>query len=283
MVLNNKTIPIESIIGKIDNDFNLDNTDWIPRVISWTYDALNQLDVLKTTTTIKKMAVVNGFARTSCDFATKGLVILDENDCKMKEYDDKIAQRCHTPLRGIGIDETIESSGTVELSKTIGISNTDSNKDYYDSFAKFNDGLNVEQKYDVDNRIYASPRRGYGENYYVIVDNHTIEVIGNTKYISIITNEIKTIYSEYFKCNVPVIPNNGILVEAIGYYCMYKMLCRGYKHPVFNLNASQYGTNPFYEWNRLKDIAKRSVLKDWQDVDTDAWQSYFYNYTFPKR
>lgn len=283
MVLNNKTIPIESIIGKIDNDFNLDNTDWIPRVISWTYDALNQLDVLRTTTTIKKMAVVNGFARTSCDFATKDLVILDDNGCRMKEYDGKVAQCCHTPLRGRGMDETTESSDTVELSKTIGISNTDSNKDYYDSFAKFDDGLNIEQKYDVDNRIYASPRRGYGENYYIIVDNHTIEIIGNTKYISIISNEVETIYSEYFKCNVPVIPNNGILVEAIGYYCMYKMLCRGYKHPVFNLNASQYGTNPFYEWNRLKDIAKRSVLKDWQDVNTDAWQSYFYNYTFPKR
>ena len=67
---------------------------------------------------------------------------------------------------------------------------------------------------------------------------------------------------------------------------MYKMLCRGMKHPVFNLGASQYGTNPYYQWERLKNKAKAGVIIDWQaesgDKDGDAWRSYFYNYTFPK-
>ena len=63
------------------------------------------------------------------------------------------------------------------------------------------------------------------------------------------------------------------------------MLTRGMKHPVFNLAASQYGTNPYYMWMQLKDKAKASVIADNQGVngyDGDAWRAYFYNYTFPK-
>ena len=79
-----------------------------------------------------------------------------------------------------------------------------------------------------------------------------------------------------------VIPDNAILVEAIGFYCMYKMLCRGYKHPVFNLSASQYGTNPYYTWLQLKEEAKRSVINRGQDIDGahKQWRNAFFNFTF---
>ena len=46
-MLNNNTISVEKIIAKIDYDFNPDGSDWIPRVISWTIDAMGQLDVLR--------------------------------------------------------------------------------------------------------------------------------------------------------------------------------------------------------------------------------------------
>ena len=35
IMANNKTITIEHIIGKLDNDFNPDGSDWIPRVPAW--------------------------------------------------------------------------------------------------------------------------------------------------------------------------------------------------------------------------------------------------------
>ena len=75
-----------------------------------------------------------------------------------------------------------------------------------------------------------------------------------------------------------------MLIEAIAYYCMYKMLCRGYKHPVFNLNASQYGTNPYYMWNQLKDEAKRSVIAGVvDDADADLFRSNLFVNTFDPR
>jgi hypothetical protein len=57
------------------------------------------------------------------------------------------------------------------------------------------------------------------------------------------------------------------------------MLCRGYKHPVMNLAASQYGTNPYYMWIKLKDEAKRSVINNNFD-DTKMFRSNFFINTF---
>ena len=62
------------------------------------------------------------------------------------------------------------------------------------------------------------------------------------------------------------------------------MLCRGYKHPVFNLQASQYGTNPYYIWNNLKEEARRSVINQAvDDVDTSLFRSNFFVSTFDPR
>ena len=45
MQLNNQ-LPLQRLIGKIDNDFNIDNSDWIPRVGAWVTDALSQMKLL---------------------------------------------------------------------------------------------------------------------------------------------------------------------------------------------------------------------------------------------
>ena len=87
-----------------------------------------------------------------------------------------------------------------------------------------------------------------------------------------------------YGCTSPAIPNNGKLIEAITYYCMYKMLTRGYVHPVMNLAASQYGTNPYYIWMQSKEEAKRSVINDGMDENLDdLWRSSFYINTFNPR
>ena len=37
---------LSSLIGKIDNDFNISESDWIPRVAAWVTDALSQMKCL---------------------------------------------------------------------------------------------------------------------------------------------------------------------------------------------------------------------------------------------
>ena len=97
---------------------------------------------------------------------------------------------------------------------------------------------------------------------------------------------VVTYHSDLYNCDLPVIPNNGMLIEAIGYYCMYKILCRGHKHTVMNLSATQYGTNPFFMWNHYKDEVKRSVIIDAQGEVVDdggLWRESFFNFTFNPR
>ena len=37
-------LPLQRLIAKIDNDFNISESDWIPRVAAWTIDALSQIN-----------------------------------------------------------------------------------------------------------------------------------------------------------------------------------------------------------------------------------------------
>ena len=121
------------------------------------------------------------------------------------------------------------------------------------------------------------------ERNYVLVDCNKIEINFDANYIYVETEYVETVCSNLFNCEVPVIPNNGLLIEAIAYYCIYKMLCRGYKHPVFNLNASQYGTNPYYIWNQLKEEAKRSVLNNNADDSSKLFRSNLFIEAFDPR
>ena len=111
---------------------------------------------------------------------------------------------------------------------------------------------------------------------------HKIPKISNTTKIIIENIELETYYSEYFKCDLPVIPDNGNLIEAIASYCMYKMLLRGYKHPVLTLQGNNPAINPYVNWISLKPKVKTSIVLDKQlDIsNTNAWRSYFYNFTF---
>ena len=129
---------------------------------------------------------------------------------------------------------------------------------------------------------YVEPNPNKSRDY-IIVDDRQIELNFDTDFISIQSNEVKTKYSSTYNSELPIIPNNGTLIEAIVSWCMYKMLCRGYKHTVLNLRDNSPATNPYIAWLQLKEDAKTSVILDAQgDVidDGGAWRSAFYIFTF---
>ena len=127
-------------------------------------------------------------------------------------------------------------------------------------------------------------RGGSCKHGYVRLNSTTFELNFDTDYIIVKYQAPKQIHCTVYNCASPAIPNNGKLIEAITYYCMYKMLTRGYVHPVMNLSASQYGTNPYYIWMQSKEEAKRSVINDGIDENLDdLWRSAFYINTFNPR
>ena len=267
---NNVNTNVERIIAKIDNDFNPDNSDWIPRVGAWCIDAMSQINALRTKTKQIKLSVKDRIAYSECPINNQNIKVYDNNKCKLKEAD--ASDCCNiSPSTGEFASETSDSIAAV-TPNTIDVVQTNNPITPNRVVAEtIND--KYPNRYNIHHTVIGE--NSVKNRNYVIVDCNKIELNFDTNYIYIETEVVETNYSDLYNCELPVIPNNGLLIEAIAYYCMYKMLCRGYKHHVFNLNASQYGTNPYYEWTRLKDQAKRSVINDAIDNNIDDSSSLF--------
>lgn len=281
-MLNNKNSYIERIIAKINNDFNIDSSDYIPRIIAWTIEAMQQLNVIPTKRICKQLKVIDRIAYSECTFMNKNIKVFDSNGCELTETSE-VSSCCGSPstggLRGQSPSITIAAdiSDTVDI---INNSNPAEGSDYV--MANTINSKDYNHRYNVIGYKYGN----HIEKHYTIIDDNKIEVNFDTDHIIVEYDSIITYYSKLYQCELPVIPNNGLLVEAIGYYCMYKILCRGIKHPVFNLSASQYGTNPYYMWETMKEKAKRSVIianQDNNDNSKNLWQNAFYFYTFNPR
>ena len=65
--MTNDTTNIDRIIAKIDNDFNPDNSDWIPRVGAWVHDGLGLLDINVTKRVKEKFKVIGRVAYSKCE------------------------------------------------------------------------------------------------------------------------------------------------------------------------------------------------------------------------
>lgn len=248
-MMNNQNISIEQVIAKLDNDFNLDNSDWIPRISAWVIEVLHMLKCTKKEIKTKKIKVVDKIGCIPVEIDFDKVKMYDENGCKINNMEDDL-RCCKTT---IGRGEQI----------AIPIDPTDALTDYV-----------------TTNKLRTRFKTNRG---YIKLNNKQFELNFNTDFVTIKYESIKTYFSDNYGCELPVIPNNYLLLDCITYYCMYKILCRGYKHPVMNLGATQYGTNPYFMWQHLKDEAKRSVIIDEQGEvidDGGQWRKSFFNFTF---
>ena len=280
---------LERIIAKIDNDFNPDNSDWIPRVGAWCIDAMSMLDCLPTERKRKVLSVDNRIAYSDCNIDNVNIKVYDSNGCEVEEA-NKSGCKCNPPSTGqVSGGGGKAEADTAKASESVSIY-TNNNP-----YGKAPDYLVAEtinadkewpgryriNEYDYDNGITNKCKRTY-----VLSGCNQIELNFDDTCIIIEYDGIKTDCNNQFGCELPVIPNNGLLIEALVYFCMYKMLCRGYKHSVFNLNASQYGTNPYYLWTQIKEEARRSVIAgkvDTDDAISKLFRSNFYISTFDQR
>ena len=80
MKLKQHTLKISRLIGKIDNDFNISESDWIPRVAAWVIDALSQMKVLPMERKRRTLNVDNRIALFPCTLNAKEIKVFDSND-----------------------------------------------------------------------------------------------------------------------------------------------------------------------------------------------------------
>ena len=240
-------LPMERLIGKIDNDFNISESDWIPRVAAWVIDALSQMRVLPMERKRRKLEVSERVAQFPCKINATELKVYDKNGCEIPELNNVTSCGCNksksiTPQEIAIIDST---------NKT---------------------GINFMK---VGTVIGAN-------NHNFILDGNNIELNFDTDEIEVETYETATYFDEYYQCEVPYIYDNGLLLEALSWYVLFKYLSRGSKHQVYNLTSNNAITNPYIQWNNLRPKAA-SAVKIAISKSSDGWNNFFYNSTFLPR
>lgn len=240
-------LPLQRLIAKIDNDFNISESDWIPRVAAWTIDALSQMQVLPMERKRRKLEVNNRIAQFPCQINAKELKVFDKNGCEIPELNSNNSCGCNSSRKSIPQEIAIID---------------DTNKT----------GINFMQV----GRVVSSNSHNF------VLDGNNIELNFDTNEIEVETYETATYFDDYYQCDVPYIYDNGTLLEALAWYVMFKYLSRGSKHTVYSLTTNNQYLNPFVQWQLLKPKATASV-KIALKKDNEGWNNFFYNSTFLPR
>lgn len=238
---------VERLVGKIDNDFNISESDWIPRVAAWVIDALSQMKCLPMERKKRKLKVNNRIAIFPCTLNASDIKVYDRNGCEIPELNSGECG-CHA--------SSFSKGGQDEIAV---IDNTN------------NTGVNFMQ--------VATISSNAGRNF--VLDGDRIELNFDTDYITVESYEVATYHDDYYDCNCPYIYDDGILLEALSFYVLFKYLSRGSKHPVYDLKSNSPVTNPWLQWNTLKTKATASVR--YKLLNDDGWNNFFYNSTFLPR
>lgn len=247
MKIKHHTIKIGRLIGKIDNDFNISESDWIPRVAAWVTDALSQMKILPMERKRRTLEVSERIAQFPCCINADEIKVYDSNGCEISQLNDDSSCGCNTSINNYSSQE-------------IAIID-DTNK----SGVNF---MNVGTIVNDTNRNF-------------VLQGNNIELNFNTDKIIVETLEVATYYDEYYDCEVPYIYDDGLLLEALAWYCLFKYLSRGSKHIIYDLKSTNGAINPYMQWIALKVKAANSVkIKLNQDK---GWRNFFYNSTFNPR
>ena len=246
MKLNNQ-VPLQKLVGKIDNDFNISESDWIPRVAAWTIDALSQMKVLPMERKRRRLEVSGRIATFPCELNASEIKVFDKNGCEI-EHLDKSKSSCNCSENGAQQVQEIA---------------------VFDSSNKT--GVNFMEVAKVTNSA--------GKNF--VLDCNNIDLNFDTDYIEVETFEVATYYDEYYDCEVPYVYDDGLLLEALAWYCLFKYLSRGSKHQVYSLTSNSPVTNPYLQWKELKNKAIAFVRND--IYSDEGWRNFFYNSTFDPR
>lgn len=243
-------VSLERLIGKIDNDFNISESDWIPRVAAWTIDALAQMNVLPMEKKRRTLEVSDRIAQFPCKLNARELKVFDENGNEIPELN---RDSC-CAAKQMSKKNTDKTIAIIDVTNTTGV-----------DFMK------------VGSVVSSC---GGGKNF--VLDCDKIELNFDADTIDVETFEVATYHDEYYDCECPYIYDDGALLEALAWYCMFKYLSRGSKHPVFDLKSPNETINPYRQWFYWKTKAAASVKSKLASA-SGGWANFFYNFTFRPR
>jgi hypothetical protein len=259
-----RLISMQRLVGKVDNDFNISESDWIPRVAAWVIDALSQLKVLPMEKKRRELEVSERIALFPCEITTNDLRVFDK-------YGNEIINGADSKCNNV-------SGGSNSRCGKCGSSTISSTGGQYDTIGVTKVGAKDSAAATILGTVVSSP-----EGHMFYLNGNNIELNFDTDKIIVESYEVATYHDDYYDCEVPYIYDNGTLLEALSWYILFKYLSRGSTHPVYSIKSTSPYTNPFAQWTLLKSKAKTSVLNDMTRSGDEGWNNFFYNSTFLPR
>lgn len=194
------------------------------------------------------------------------------------DYAGRIATWCIDCMNEMGVfleyrisDKVRCTNGTSTLSKIITRKNlqvfdTNGNEYYYVK--------TIDKNRELPVRYYTLYKEGY---------SNVINVTPPVEEILLTYDTLEMLTSNIYDIEVPAIPNNGKLLECLVFYCVYKILARGIKHPVYSLN-NPLPTNPYLLYMQTRPSAKASCIINKQKEDVySGLNNFMYDSTFNPR
>ena len=148
-------IKLDRLIGKVDNDFNISESDWIPRVAAWTIDALSQMKLLPMERKKRTLDVKERIAIFPCTLNTKEIKVYDSNGCEIRELNSSTCN-CNSGLNSNTTNSSEiavfrpNGNNPVNSMKVGGIVNPDGNRNFVIA------GNNIELNFDTDSIVVES-------------------------------------------------------------------------------------------------------------------------------
>lgn len=251
MIIKRK-LSLSRLIAKVDNDFNISESDWIPRVAAWVIDALSQMRCLPMEKKRRELPVDNRIAVFPCTLKSNEIKVFDKNGCEIPHLvSGSSSCGCGSNTNSTNVINPqisiVNPNNDVELTPSIVVDATDPRKRNFVLA-----GNNIELNFDTD---------------LIIVESF----------------EVATYHDDYYDCEVPYIYDNGALLEALAWYVLFKYLSRGSKHQVYSLTTPNQILNPYLQWINCKRKAEISVKIDLGKETDKGWRNFFYNSTFDPR
>ena len=256
----------DSILSRLDNDFNVNSGDWIPRVPQWLYQCLSDLNIYLSLIPKAHVSIVSNYS-TNIPDDLQLMTAIEYNGSRLT----RIGSYSYKPQ-----STSSNSSAYIKTNVGITLTGTLENVTLDDSLSDIEVQLSKIRVYDASSVIDLP---GNSETYRLI-PNGTIETSFEEGLIVFHYYSFPSAYNERLNSLCPLIPDNNAVEDAATWYIFQSILQRGHKHPVFTLGNPNWKLDPFERYRKARLNAKNKsnkLDKDQARIVDAMWQSHLYN------
>lgn len=257
-------VEADEVVARLDNDFNINQGDYVSRIPQWIYQCLSDLNIYLGLVPKAYIADVEDF---HCELPS------DLHKLTGIEYNGtRLERRASDQYKITSVTDTTYAY----ISTKVGVTVHGSNIQVDETLNKVSIDASKIRVYD-SSTINELP---LSSQYYYLIPNGKIETSFQSGIITFHYYVFPSSYNERLNSLCPMIPDNEAVKDAIAWYLFQCILQRGTKHSVFTLGNPNWKLDPFERYRKARLNAKNKATSDDPDqarIVDRMWQSHLYN------